>query len=309
MTSSLTRRGLLVRTAAVVAGAQVTGVSRLFAADEKSKPGVQMYMVSADFKKDPAGTLKQLAAIGYGYVEAFAMAIGNIAEFKKMLADAGLGCPAGHFAFGFMPAEKVLDQAGELGVKYVISSVLPPGPSKEGGAGGIMQKMNHLTADDFKGMAGTANQIGESAKKHGLVFAYHNHNVEFRKFEGGQTGYDILLKETDPALVKLEVDAGWVAAGGGDPAGVIAANAGRVKLMHFKDFSTVTPPINELGPEAGGHIVDLGTGVAPLKAAYEAAKKAGVEYFIVDHDPPFKGKTALEAAKLDYAYVAGLMKA
>ena len=65
MTSSLTRRGLLVRTAAVVAGAQVTGVSRLFAADEKSKPGVQMYMVAADFKKDPAGTLKQLAAIGY----------------------------------------------------------------------------------------------------------------------------------------------------------------------------------------------------------------------------------------------------
>ena len=50
-------------------------------------------------------------------------------------------------------------------------------------------------------------------------------------------------------------------------------------------------------------------GVAPLKAAYEAAKKAGVEYFIVDHDPPFKGKTALEAAKVDYAYVAGLMKA
>ena len=123
-----------------------------------------------------------------------------------------------------------------------------------------MQKMNHMTADDFKGMAATANQIAESAKKRDLVFAYHNHNVEFRKLEGGTTGYDILLKETDPALVKLEVDAGWVAAGGGDPAKVIAANADRVKLMHFKDFSTVTPPINELGPAAGGHIVDLGTG-------------------------------------------------
>ncbi|HTM17206.1 MAG TPA: sugar phosphate isomerase/epimerase [Terracidiphilus sp.] len=306
---SLTRRNLLVRSAVVAAGAQVAGVSRLFAADEKSKPGVQMYMVAADFKKDPAGTLKQLSAIGYGYVEAFAMAISNIAEFKKMLADAGLGCPAGHFGFGFMPTEKVLDQAGELGVKYVISSVLPPGPAKEGGASGIMQKMNHLTADDFKGMAATANQIAESAKKHGLVFAYHNHNVEFKKLEGGTTGYEILLKETDPALVKLEVDAGWMAAGGADPAALIAANADRVKLMHFKDFSTVTPPINELGPAAGGHIVDLGTGVAPLKAAYEAANKAGVEYFIVDHDPPFKGKTALEAAKLDYAYVAGLMKA
>jgi len=306
---SLTRRSLLVRSGAVMAGVQVAGVSRLFGADESSKPGVQMYMVAAQYKKDPAGTLKQLAAIGYGYVEAFAMAIGNIPEFKKMLADAGLGCPAGHFGFGFAPAEKVLDQASELGVKYAISSVLPPGPSSGGGAAGMMQKMNHLTADDFKGMAATANQIGESAKKHGLQFAYHNHNVEFRKLEGGSTGYDILLKETDPALVKLEVDAGWVAAGGGDPAKLIAANADRVKLIHFKDFSTVTPPINDLGPEAGGHIVDLGTGVAPLKAAYQAAKKAGVEYFIVDHDPPFKGKTAMEAAKLDYAYVAGLMRA
>ena len=310
MPISLTRRDLLIRSTAVMAGAQVVGVRSLFAADESSKPGVQMYMVAADFKKDPAGTLKQLSAIGYGYVEAFAMAITSIPEFKKMLADAGLGCPAGHFGFGFMPTEKVLDQAGELGVKYAISSVLPPGPSNGSGeAMAAMAKLNHLTADDFKGMAATANQIGEAAKKKGLQFAYHNHNVEFKKFEGGQTGYDILLKETDPGLVRLEVDAGWVAAGGGDPAALIATNGDRVKLMHFKDFSTVTPPINELGPAAGGHIVDLGTGVAPLKAAYAAAKKAGVEYFIVDHDPPFKGKTALEAAKLDYAYVAGLMKA
>ncbi|HEY1576657.1 MAG TPA: sugar phosphate isomerase/epimerase [Terracidiphilus sp.] len=300
------------RSAVVVAGAQVVGVSRLFGADAKSKPGVQMYMVAADFKKDPAGTLKQLAAIGYGYVEAFAMAITNIAEFKKMLGDAGLGCPSGHFAFGFMPTEKVLDDANALGVRYAVSSVLPTGQPKNGqtsvDVGGIMQRMNHLSADDFKRMAATANQIGESAKKRGLEFAYHNHNVEFRKLDGGTTGYEIFLKETDPALVKLEVDAGWVAAGGGDPAALIAANAGRVKLMHFKDFSTVTPPINELSMAAGAHIVDLGTGVAPLKAAYEAARKAGVEYFIVDHDPPFHGKTAMEAAKVDYAYVAGLMR-
>jgi sugar phosphate isomerase/epimerase len=273
-----------------------------------------MYMVAAEFKKDPAGTLRQLAGIGYGYVEAFAMGIPNIAEFRKMVSDAGLGCPSGHFGFGFSPTEKVLDDAGALGVRYVVSSVLPPngfkvGDQKSVDVGAVMEILNHLTADDFRRMARQANEIGESAKGRGLVFAYHNHNVEFRKLEGGVTGYEILLKETDPALVKLEVDAGWMAAGGVVPAALIAANADRVKLMHFKDFSTVTPPINELGPEAGSHIVDLGTGVAPLKAAYEAARKAGTEYFIVDHDPPFKGKTAMEAAKVDYAYVAGLMGA
>ncbi len=308
MNRTLSRRSMLFRSAAVVAGAQVAGLTRLWGADAKSKPGVQMYMVNAEFKKDPAGTLTKLAGIGYGYIEAFAMAITNIADFKKMAADAGLGCPSGHFPFGFSDTEKVLDNAAALGVKYAISSVLPPEPPKGAEIAGIMQKMNHLTADDFKRMAAMANQIGESASKRGIEFAYHNHNVEFRKFDG-VTGYDILLKETDPKLVKLEVDAGWMAAGGADPAAVIAANADRVKLLHFKDFSTVTPPVNELGPEAGSHIVDLGAGVAPLKAAYEAAKKAGAEYFIVDHDPPFHGKTTFEAAQVDYAYVAKLIGA
>lgn len=307
MKASLTRRSFLFRSAAVVAGAQMPGLTRLWGMDFKSKPGVQMFMVAAEFQKDPAGTLASLAAIGYGFVEAFAMAISNMGEFKKMVGDAGLGCPSGHFAFGFGPTEKLLDDAGVLGVRYVVSSVLPSEPPKSLDLSTIMQIMNHLTADDFKRMAATANQIGESAKKRGLVFAYHNHNVEFRKLEGGETGYEILLKETDPQLVKLEVDAGWMAAGGADPAALISASAERVRLIHFKDFSTVTPPINQLGPEAGGHIVDLGTGVAPLKAAYEAARKAGAEYFIVDHDPPFHGKTTLEAARADYAYVAGLM--
>jgi sugar phosphate isomerase/epimerase len=311
-TNSLTRRSLLFRSAVVLAGAQVAEAVPLWGADEESRPGVQMYMVAADFRKDPAGTLANLKSIGYGYVEAFAMAISNMADYRKMLGDASLGCPSGHFAFGFSPTEKVLDDANALGVRYVVSSVLPPEPPANGqksvDVGGIMQMMNHLTADDFKRMAAQANQLGESAKKRGLVFAYHNHNVEFRRLDGGTTGYEILLKETDPALVKLEADAGWMAAGGADPAALISANAGRVRLLHFKDFSTITPPINQLSPEAGSHIVDLGAGVAPLKAAYEAARRTGVEYFIVDHDPPFHGKTALEAAKVDYAYVAGLMR-
>jgi sugar phosphate isomerase/epimerase len=306
MKTPLTRRSFLVRSGAAIVCAQEFA-GRIFGADARSKPGVQLYMVREDLKKDPTGTLAKLAAIGYGYLEAFAMGIPDTAEFKKMVGDAGLECPSGHFGFGFLPTEKVLDDASILGVRYVVSSVLPAEPPKTIDANTIAQIMNHLTADDFKRMAAKANEIGESARKRGLTFAYHNHNVEFRRLEDGKTGYEILLKETDPALVKLEVDAGWMAAGGADPAALIAANAGRVKLMHFKDFSTVTPPITELGETAGKNIVDLGTGVAPLKAAYEAARKAGTEYFIVDHDPPFHGKTALETAKVDYAYVAGLM--
>ena len=314
--SRISRRSFLCDSAAVVAGTLMGDVTGVWGADTKSKPGVQMYMVLAEYHEDPSGTLAKLHSIGYGFLEAFAMpmVISDMAEFKRMVGDAGLECPSGHFAFGFFPPEKLLDDAGMLGVDYVVSSIMPTQTDlskdddlKHGNPEAIMRVFNHRTAGDFKRMAARANEIGESARKRGLEFAYHNHNVEFRKLEGGTTGYEILLKETDPALVKLEVDAGWMAAGGADPAALIAANASRVKLIHFKDFSTITPSINELGPEVEARMVELGTGVAPLKAAYEAARKAGVQFFIVDHDPPFHGKTALETAKVDYAYVAGLM--
>ncbi len=313
--SCISRRGFLYGSAAV-AGTLVANVTGVWGAGAKSKPGLQMYMVLAEYRKDPVGTLAKLHSIGYGYLEAFAMpmVVSDLAEFKRMVVDAGLECPSGHFAFGFFPPEKLLDDAGTLGAHYVVSSVMPTPTDlskeddlKHGNPEAIMQMFNHRTADDFKRMAAQANEIGESAKKRGLEFAYHNHNVEFRKIEGGTTGYEILLKETDPALVKLEADTGWMAAGGADPTALIAANSSRVKLIHFKDFSSIAPPITELGPEVEAHIVDLGTGVAPLKASYKAARKAGAKFFIVDHDPPFHGKTALETAKLDYAYVAGLM--
>ena len=124
MTRSLSRGSLLFRSGAVLAGAQVAGLTRFWGADPKSKPGVQKYMVAADYRKDPAGTLTRLAGIGYGYVEAFAMAISNIGDFKKMIADADLGCPSGHFAFGFAEPEKVLNDAAALGVRYAVSSVV-----------------------------------------------------------------------------------------------------------------------------------------------------------------------------------------
>lgn len=304
----LTRRSMLLRSAAALAGVQVVGLPRLWPADFRLKPGVQMFMFAADYRKDPAGTLKGLASIGYGYVEAYTAIIPNIADFKKMLGDAGLGCPSAHFPFG--PAdstERLLDQAGVLGVRYVVSSTLPPRQAKGGNFADVLQTLNHMNADDFRRVAALANQIGESAHKRGMQYAYHNHNFDFRKVEGNTTGYEILLRETDPKLVKFELDAGWAAVGGADPAAIIQANPGRVRLLHFKDFSTITPPINELGGKAGANIVDLGTGVAPLKAAYEAARKAGVRYFIVDHDPPFHGQTTLQAAKSDYEFVAGLM--
>lgn len=309
MNPLLTRRSILLRSAAVLASAPFVATAHALAADPQSRPGIQMFMIAADYRRDPLGTLRQLAAIGYGYVEAFSALLPDMHAFRQMIGDTGLGCPAGHFPFGIIDTEKALDQAAALGVRYAISSILPPTQPKNGNFSGIITAMNTMTADDFRRQAALANRIGESARKRGLQFAYHNHNFEFRQVEGKTTGYEIFLRETDPKLVKLEVDAGWMAAAGADPVAIIRANPDRVRLLHFKDFSTVTPPIQHLGDGSGAHIVNLGTGVVPLKAAYAAARKAGVRYFIVDHDPPFHGQTTMQAAAADYHYVAALMRA
>ena len=306
MSSRFTRR-TLIRSAALASAAHGLGLTRSMLAAPAQKPGIQHYMMAPEIAKDAPGTFAKLAAIGYGSIEAFAMAIHSFPEYRKMLADAGLGCPAGHFNFGPEPTEKVLDDASALGVRYAITSVLLPPGTDLANWQAAMKKINSLEPDDFKRMADQANKFGEAAHKRGIQFAYHNHNVEFRKFDGGETGYSILLKATDAELVKLEVDAGWMAAGGANPADLIQANADRVRLLHFKDFATLTPPSNEMGGAASGQIVDLGAGVAPLKAAFLAARKAGVEHFIVDHDPPFHNQTAFEAAKVDYDFVAGLI--
>src|SRR6185437_8181953 len=89
--SGISRRCFLYGSAAVVAGTLVGDVTGVWGADGKSKPGVQMYMVAADFKKDPAGTLAKLHSFGYGYLEEFAMpmVISDMAEFKRMVGDAG----------------------------------------------------------------------------------------------------------------------------------------------------------------------------------------------------------------------------
>ncbi len=307
MSRRLTRR-TLIRSAALASAAHGLGLTRSMIAAPAQKPGIQHYMMAPEIAKDAPGTFAKLAAIGYGYIEAFGMAIHSFPEYRKMAADAGLGCPAGHFGlFGFAPVEKTLDDASALGVRYAVSSVLLPPSNEPFNWPAIMKKINSFEPDDFKRMADQANQIGEAAKKRAIQFVYHNHNVEFRKFEGGETGFSIFLKASDPELVKIELDAGWAAAGGADPVAILQHNSSRVRLLHFKDFATLTPVNNEFGGAAGGQIVDLGAGVAPLKASFFAARKAGVEHFIVDHDPPFHNQTAFEAAKVDYDFVASLI--
>lgn len=283
------------------------GSTRAWAAPSKYAAGIQLYTVNEPLTKDPRGTLTKLAAIGYREVEAAGFANLSAAEFRKLIDGAGLHCPSAHLEFGFRETGKLLEDANTLGVRYAVSSVLPPSPPSSKDFSGVLKALNSLSVDDFKRIAQLANQIGAQAKQAGLQYAYHNHNFEFRNLGDGQTGYSILLKETDSNLVKFEADCGWMITAGVNPAEFLRNYPGRYRMIHVKDFTSSTQTSTTLAIGTEQHATELGRGHIDYKPILAVAKKAGVEHFFVEQDPPIVDMTPLEAAKIDFEYLHPLL--
>jgi len=272
--------------------------------------GIQLYTVGADFQKDPAGTLKQLAQIGYKEVETAGFGKLTAAQLRDMLKDVGIRAPSAHLNFGMEDTGKLLDDAKALGVEYVVSSILMPHPPAAGeGMQGFLKMLNTMTADDFKQSAAKANEIAQKARAAGLQYAYHNHNFEFRDLGGGQTGYEILMKETDPSLVKFEADTGWMRVAGADPVAFLTQHPERFVMLHIKDFKNLTHPVTALMAPDAPTPTELGRGSVDIKPIVEAGKKAGIRHMFVEQEPPFKEMTPLEAAQVDYRYLHALLAA
>jgi sugar phosphate isomerase/epimerase len=301
--NSISRRSFIATGAAAAAVACLPQDS--WAASVKYPLGVQLYMVGAELKADVNGTLKKLRAIGYQHVESFSLVGLTAPAFRKALDDADLKCHSCHLMFQGDDLSPLFAQANALGAKYAVSSILLP-LNEHIQLTEIVSKLSQLNLDDFKRMAAEANLIGQKAKAAGLQYVYHNHNFEFKDY-GGQTGYDLLLKETDPELVKLELDCGWMTIGGQDPIAYFKKFPARYRLFHAKDFVALKPISNSVDPSKHPAITEVGSGAINWPSVVAAAKAAGVEYYYVDHDPPFAGKTAFEAAKIDYDYLQPIL--
>jgi sugar phosphate isomerase/epimerase len=211
--------------------------------------GLQLFTIRDAMAKDPVATLKQVKALGYEDTEIFGYdgAKGTYygmkaADFKKLLDDLQLTATSGHYDFSSyfnQPMDKLLgylDQCIEgakvIDAKYITWPWLAP---------------EYRTPDNFKALADKLNQMGERVQAVGLGFAYHNHDFEFTP-HNGTTGYEIILGETDPELVKLQMDMYWVVrSSNSTPAKLIAANPGRYVMWHIKDMDKVTQDYSELG--------------------------------------------------------------
>ena len=302
--STTTRRAFLGRAGhcglAVLASQAAPGVLR--ATPLGGPVGIQLYAVKDELQKDPEGTLKTLRAIGYGEVETAGFADLGARQFHELLEEAGLGAPSAHLGFDPANLGQAFDDAHALGARYAASGSLRALVQHELPAGATASGM---TLEEAKRTAELANHIGEQARRVGLQYVYHNHDFEFADQGDGAIGYDLLLKETDPQLVKFEIDCGWMTLGGRDPRAYFARYPHRFPMIHVKDF--LPAPAGPPAPDAPEHPgAELGHGMIDYRPILIAAEKAGLKHYFAEQEGPFTRMSQLEAARQAYAYLRTL---
>jgi sugar phosphate isomerase/epimerase len=263
-----------------------TGAGDGAAASALTAFGIQLYSLRDDFPKDPKGVLKQVADMGYTQIEGFERDKGlfwgmSDSEFKSYIDGLGLTMIASHCDTK-KDFEKKAAQAAGAGLKYLIYPFEGRG----------------ITMDDYKKLAVDFNKFGEICKKNGIRFAFHNHDFSFKPING-EYPQDVLLTNTDAALVDYEMDIYWVVAAGSDPEAWLKKYPNRFKACHVKDRSK-TP-----GPDDGKNSSDLGTGALDFPRILKTAKDNGMKYYIVEQEA-YPNGTPLEAAKVDADYMKKL---
>jgi sugar phosphate isomerase/epimerase len=264
------------------------------------RPGIQLYTINEAMRVDPAGSLQRLRKIGFLEVESAGFGALSAKQFRGLLDDAGLSCPSAHVQFDVDNLDRAFADAHALGATYAVSGMMrslvlgSKAPKDSLGTG--------MSLDEAKGTAQLANRIGDSARRAGLQFTYHNHNFEFADSGGGAIGYDVLLQETDPQLVKFEIDCGWMIFAGHDPGTYFKKYPHRFPMIHVKDF---LPPASN-GPMRGA---ELGRGSVDYKPIFAAALAAGLQHYFVEQEGPFARMSPLEAAQVDYDYLHAIGRA
>ncbi|QHT71010.1 sugar phosphate isomerase/epimerase [Rhodocytophaga rosea] len=292
---NISRRTFLKNSTLALAGTTLLAREG-FAFKSKELIGVQLYSIRDDMKKDPLGTLKQLASMGYKHVEHANYVDRKFygygaKEFKKILDDLGLKMPSGHTVMSkdhwddtkkdFTDKWKyTVEDAATLGQQFVIS------PS--------MSETVRRNYDELLRFMELFNKSGELCKKSGMKFGYHNHDFEFSEKLNNLTLYDIILKNTDPKLVMQQLDIGNMVNGGGEAMEVLKRYPGRFESMHVKD------EIKSESKEHGTYeSTVLGTGLINVKEVIDWGRKSGGTIHFIIEQESYQGKTPLECVRED----------
>jgi len=302
--SVLTRRGFLAGASAALLTSRNTSAGGI-SGDKLQVTGLQLEWLSPDLKKDFDGTLSKIASLGYREVEL----VDNFGRTPEQLLTSlnavGLRCKSR--LFWIDPGSSALQSdfanqlefAQAMGLTYLVALMPAPIPLADDLKGrALAAALDRITLDDYKRQAELLNKLGAQAQRAKIQLGYHNFNTEFRRFDG-IPAYDRLLQWTDPVLVKMEMDIGWLVAGGADPVKYFRENKGRFPLVHVKDVKERDPnTVLRLKP------VEVGSGIVDWSPALSAARAAGAQIGYVEYEPePPLERPLLESAKICIDYL------
>lgn len=317
----LNRRGFLKNTG-LLSAAGVLGLSglptRVLADQCKAQAanaalGIQTYMVRAALKTDVVGTLETLAEAGFRELELFGIGgehyfgkdpfFGlSLTQFADLVQRLELAVPSAHVAGELKDPGQAREMADALGIEYFIEAMAPELISYEGG---MPHFVDPTSLDAVRAIATRLNRRGEQITSLGRTFAYHNHNPEFVSIDG-QVCMDVLVAETDPELVKLELDLGWIAVAGFDPVERLQKYAGRVIACHMKDFDPSIPlptPTAELPIPLQKRLLPPGAGTVDFATITRQLDADGIRHRFIEVDAP---ADPLAEAKSGLCHLAGL---
>jgi sugar phosphate isomerase/epimerase len=250
------------------------------------KIGLELYTVRDALNKDFEGTLAKVAKDGYKEVE-LAQFFAHLPDFnpspkraREILDANGLVSPASHIPYSALSPEnlpKVIEASKILGHEYIVNPSIDRAVLKQ--------------PDGWKRAAETFNRAGEETKKAGIRLGYHNHVEEFKPLPDGKLPYDVLLAETDPKLVVMEMDLGWAHEAGADPLAYFAKYPGRFPLVHVKDFTKDRV------------MTDVGKGEIDWKSIFTKSDQAGIKHYFVEFDDP---KDPFSSIQASYEYLEKL---
>ncbi|MES2274913.1 MAG: TIM barrel protein [Bacteroidota bacterium] len=272
------RREFLKEMGALAAGS-ILLPSFALANKKVSNIGVQLYTFRDAMLADATGTLKKIADLGIKQIESASSPKGLFyglkpSEIKQICGDLGMTLRSAHCGID-SKWQQTIAQAAETGQEYLICSSIPS---------------RGQTVSNFQKVADAFNKAGEECKKANIKFGFHNHDAEFDA-DNGQVLYDILLKNTDPNLVHMEMDLGWVIAAGKEPLEYFKTYPGRFPLWHLKDMK-------------GKHSTEFGKGSLDVAGLLKHGKESGLKYFFVEQEEyttnPF------ESMKQNMDYLHGL---
>ncbi|MEO6916076.1 MAG: sugar phosphate isomerase/epimerase [Chitinophagaceae bacterium] len=242
---------------------------------KKTMPvGIQLYSLRNQIGKDLEAVVAKIAAAGYNDIETYGYNSSSDSFFgfspkalKDLLKKHKLTSTSGHYAID----KFLLSDGSDDEVKKLIDVVKAAGQTYL--TVSSFSHANTKTVADYAKVAKRFNAAGEICKKGGVQLGYHNHDSEFKMLDGA-SGYDVLLKETDGALLKMELDLFWAVRGGVDPVEMFKKYPGRFPLWHVKDMDKVNKTKN----------TEIGNGSIDFKSIFAAAKISGMKHFYMEQE-------------------------